>query len=231
MAVEHEIRARLELERPDDGVAGEEFGVSGNQRTRWLIDPVCGTHNLVRGDPRWAVMIALEVAGRLEAGVVSAPALGRCWWAARGVGAFADGRPLHRHWGRSLGTARLTSRGHRELLRLGPAHRLAHQLGGLAVVTTALPWPELAVAEGSADIDLSLDARPWELAALAAILAEAGGGVTDVDGARGIDGGSSLVARAGLHAEILGTSRPARAHAVRTRGGAVAGASPIALLG
>ena len=69
MAVEHGIRARLELERPDDGVVGEEFGVSGNRRSRWLIDPVHGTDNLVRGDPRWAVMVALEVGGRIEAGV------------------------------------------------------------------------------------------------------------------------------------------------------------------
>jgi histidinol-phosphatase len=231
MAVEHGIRARLELERPDDGVVGEEFGVSGNRRSRWLIDPIHGTDNLVRGDPRWAVMVALEVGGRIEAGVVAAPALGRRWWAARGLGAFADGRPLHRHWDRDLANARLTSRGSRELVRLRPAHRLVRLLGTLPVVTLALPWPELAVAEGSADIDLRLDAPLWELAALAAILTEAGGGVTDLSGARRIDGGSALVARSGLHAELLGTAGKHTPHSVSARHAGLGEATAVALLG
>ena len=189
MAVEHEIRARLEVERPDAGIVGEEFGVSGNRRNRWLIDPIQGTHNLVRGDPLWAVMVALEVGGCLEVGVVSAPALGRRWWAARGLGAFSDGR--------------------------------------LPVATSPLPWPELAVAEGSADIDPRLDARPWELAALSAILTEAGGGMTDLSGAPRIDGGSALVAQAGLHAELLGTAGPRAPHPPRTRPATVAEATPV----
>ncbi|MGD0833759.1 MAG: inositol monophosphatase [Candidatus Dormibacteria bacterium] len=231
MAVEHEIRARLELERPDDGVIGEEFGVTGNRRNRWVIDPICGTHNLVRGDPRWAVMVALEVGGRLEAGVVAAPALGRCWWAARGMGAFADGRPMHRRWGSGVAAARLTARASRELVRLGPAHPLTRHLGGLRVVTSPLPWPELAVADGSADIDLRLDARPWELAALGAILTEAGGAVTDLRGALRIDGGSALVARAGLHAELLGTAASRVQGPARTRRAAVGEPTPVALLG
>ncbi len=231
MAVEHEIRARLELERPEDGILGEEFGVTGSRRARWIIDPICGTHNLVRGDPRWAVMVALEVGGRLEAGVVAAPALERRWWAARGMGAFADGRPMRRRWGRDVATLRVTARAGRELVRLGPAHPLTQVLGRLQMVTSALPWPELAVAEGSADIDLRLNAHPWELAALGAILAEAGGAMTDLRGAPRIDGGSALVASAGLHAELLGTAASRVQTPARTRRAAVGEAPRVALLG
>src|SRR6201998_1973045 len=98
-AVEADLREVLGRERPDDSVVGEEFGgtttFSGRQ---WIIDPIDGTKNFVRGVPVWASLIALLEDGVPTVGVVSAPALRRRWWAARGQGAFAavDGAPPRR---------------------------------------------------------------------------------------------------------------------------------------
>src|ERR671916_791537 len=92
-AVEADLRRLLADERPDDAILGEEEGVSGAAERRWLVDPIDGTRNYTRGIPVWATLIALEVAGVVQIGVVSAPALERRWWAERGAGAFADGSP------------------------------------------------------------------------------------------------------------------------------------------
>src|SRR3954451_3514267 len=90
-AVERMIRERLERERPDDGILGEEFGSRGNAARRWIIDPIDATKNYVRGIPIFATLIALD--GLV--GVVSAPAMGRRWWASRGDGAFCNGKLIH----------------------------------------------------------------------------------------------------------------------------------------
>src|SRR5437667_2442439 len=90
-AVERAIRDRLERERPDDAIVGEEFGKRGNSSRRWIIDPIDATKNYIRGIPVFATLIALD--GQI--GVVSAPALNRRWWAAREEGAMCDGRPIH----------------------------------------------------------------------------------------------------------------------------------------
>ncbi|TAM92859.1 MAG: histidinol-phosphatase, partial [Jatrophihabitans sp.] len=87
-AVEQMIRDRVAGGRPDDAVAGEEFGRRGDASRQWVIDPIDGTKNYVRGVPVWATLIALLDDGVPVVGVVSAPALGRRWHAARGTGAF-----------------------------------------------------------------------------------------------------------------------------------------------
>ncbi len=92
---ESAISTAVIARRPDDGLFGEEHGVVGNADSpwRWVIDPIDGTSNFVRGIPVWASLIALTHQDRGPVvGVVSAPALGRRWWAAKGLGAFADGR-------------------------------------------------------------------------------------------------------------------------------------------
>ena len=109
-AVEEAIRERLAVERPDDGMLGEEFGVTGGGSRRWIVDPIDGTRNYSRGIPIWATLIALEVDGAIQLGVVSAPALGRRWWAERGAGAFVERRSDPR-------LPRRRGRGRRPLLR------------------------------------------------------------------------------------------------------------------
>ncbi|MBO0732264.1 MAG: histidinol phosphatase, partial [Acidimicrobiaceae bacterium] len=88
-AVERALRDALTSRRPGDAVMGEEYGATGNSARRWIVDPIDGTKNFVRGVPVWATLLALEVSGELVVGVASAPALGRRWWAARGRGAWA----------------------------------------------------------------------------------------------------------------------------------------------
>ena len=93
-AVEAEIRSMLADARPEDAVLGEEQGGSGNASRRWIVDPIDGTRNYARGVPVWATLVALEESGTVTLGVVSAPALGRRWWAERGEGAFANGERI-----------------------------------------------------------------------------------------------------------------------------------------
>src|SRR6266850_1540901 len=93
-AVERMIRDRLASQRPDDAIVGEEFGAGEGVR-RWIIDPIDATKNYVRGIPVFATLIALEEEGRVIAGVVSAPAMQRRWWASRGDGAFCNAQPIH----------------------------------------------------------------------------------------------------------------------------------------
>src|SRR3954454_1376505 len=89
-AVESLLRERLAAVRPEDAVVGEEYGATGDAARRWIVDPIDGTKNFVRGAPVWATLIALQVDDETVVGVVSAPALGRRWWAARGSGAFVS---------------------------------------------------------------------------------------------------------------------------------------------
>src|SRR5262245_40954080 len=89
-AVEKTLRERIENERPGDAIVGEEFGVSGDSARRWILDPIDATKNYVRGIPVFATLIALDGI----AGVVSAPAMGRRWWASKGDGAFRNGTRL-----------------------------------------------------------------------------------------------------------------------------------------
>src|SRR5687768_13024796 len=90
-SVEQALRALVQSRRPGDALLGEEYGEVGDGDRRWVVDPVDGTKNFVRGVPVWATLVALQVQGEVAVGVVSAPALGRRWWAARGLGAFAGG--------------------------------------------------------------------------------------------------------------------------------------------
>ena len=83
-AAEKALRARIEAERPRDGVVGEEYGeTTGSGGRRWILDPIDGTKSYVRGIPAWGTLIALERDGEIVVGVVSAPALRRRWWASR----------------------------------------------------------------------------------------------------------------------------------------------------
>src|SRR5262245_25593758 len=93
--VEAELRSLLGNEPPDDAILGEEQGTSGSGDRRWVIDPIDGTRNYARGVPVWGTLVALEESGDVRLGVISAPALGRRWWAEREQGAFADGERMH----------------------------------------------------------------------------------------------------------------------------------------
>jgi len=170
--VEATIRELLARERPGDGILGEEEGATGEARRRWIVDPIDGTRNYSRGIPVWATLIALEEDGELRLGLVSAPGLGRRWWAERGAGAFANGQPLHVSHVARVEDAVLCFALEQELPPL--AHRCWHPraYGDF--------WAHMLVAEGAAEVAVdALGLAAWDTAPLGVILEEAGGRFDD----------------------------------------------------
>ena len=195
-AVERELRAILARERPNDAILGEEEGVSGSGARRWIIDPIDGTRNYSRGVPVWATLIALEDAGVVTVGVVSAPALGRRWWAERGGGAWADGDRVHVSAIQRVEDAVLRFALEQPIPSLAAQAWHARGYGDF--------WSHMLVAEGA--IDGAYDAigvTQWDLAALQPIVEEAGGSFTDFKGVARIDGGSAISSNGHLHAALL----------------------------
>jgi histidinol-phosphatase len=206
-AVEAAIREHLGRVRPGEPVLGEEFGADGGGRAaevRWIVDPIDGTKNYVRSIPVWATLIAVEREGELTAGLASAPALGRRWWAARGRGAFADGAPIAVSSVSRLEDAQLCFGG----LRTWAAAGL--QDGFLALAGRCWRsrgfgdfWMHMLVAEGSADIAAEGEVNLWDLAAVKVIVEEAGGRFTDLGGVATASGGSAVSTNGLLHDEVL----------------------------
>lgn len=204
-AVEREISDRLASARPQDAVLGEEFGQrAGTGGRRWIVDPIDGTMNFVRGVPVWATLIALEVDGEVDLGVVSAPALGRRWWAGRGLGSHSDGRTLRVSGVSRLDDASLSTSAATDW---EPAGRLPAFLALSRRVWRSRAygdfWPYMLLAEGALDISCEPEASLWDLAAPAVVVTEAGGRFTDLAGRPGPGGGSALATNGRLHEEVL----------------------------
>lgn len=212
-SAEELIRSSLRRARPRDAVMGEEYGTDGTGPRRWIIDPIDGTKNYVRGVPVWATLIALMAPGaegnQPVVGVVSAPALGRRWWAVQGGGAYT---------GRSLAKA--------TPLRVSGVHRIEDasfaysslhgwdergRLDGFLHLTRDCWrsrgygdfWPYMMVAEGTVDICAEPELSLWDMAACAAIVAEAGGTFTGLDGEPGPHSGNAAASNGLLHQELL----------------------------
>jgi histidinol-phosphatase len=208
-AVEQALRKRIGEERPGHGVVGEEFGASEPGTARWILDPIDGTKNYVRGIPVWATLIALERQGRVEVGMVSAPALHRRWWAARGEGAFVNGRRIHVSQVAELSDAVLSYAS----LFSWEEHGLGEQFLTLARGcwrTRAFGdfWSHMLVAEGVVDLAVEPEVELWDLAAAQVIVEEAGGRLTDLGGTPTPAGGSSVSTNGLLHDRVLAAMRP-----------------------
>jgi histidinol-phosphatase len=199
-AAEEAIRALVARNRDGEGVFGEELGDDGGS-VRWVVDPIDGTRNYIRGNPVWGTLIALEREGRVDAAVVSAPALGRRWWAERGRGAFA---------GLDTGDAA-------ERLHVSSVSRIEDA----AVSTTSAPdmppawadlsarawtsralgdfWQHCLVAEGALDIGTDERLQLWDYAAVRLIVEEAGGRCSTFEGAPTAPGRSFLATNGAVH--------------------------------
>ncbi|WP_182111709.1 MULTISPECIES: histidinol-phosphatase [unclassified Actinotalea] len=203
------VRSQLARTRPRDAVVGEEMADTGHGPRRWVIDPIDGTKNFVRGVPVWATLIALVDQGEVVLGVVSAPALGKRWWAALGSGAWT---------GKSLAAA---SRLHvSQVTRLEDASLSYSSLSGWedegrldafldltrAVWRTRAYgdfWSYVLVAEGAVDVATEPELALHDMAALVPIVTEAGGRFTDLAGTPGPFGGSAVVTNGALHDQVL----------------------------
>lgn len=189
--VERRLREFLSTECPDDVFVGEEYGVSGGgvgekkSTRRWIIDPIDGTKNFVRGVPVWATLIALADESGFAVGVVTAPALARRWWAHRGGGAWSTGPE-------DTEPRRLRVSGIRNLrdASVSVSDSVGWPPGALEALSARAWrtrgygdfWSHLLVAEGAVDIAVEPELNLWDFAALVPILLEAGGCITNLDG-------------------------------------------------
>jgi histidinol-phosphatase len=196
LAVETELRKVLADARPEDAVLGEEYGTQGASGRRWIVDPIDGTKNYSRGLPVWATLIALEGDDSVRLGVVSAPALGRRWWAERGAGAFSGEERLHVSSVERIEDAVLSFALDRQLPAV--AERAWHVRG------VGDFWAHMLVAEGAVDgaVD-ALGVAVWDLAAVQVVVEEAGGRFTDAAGERRIDTGTAVSSNGRLHEDLL----------------------------
>jgi histidinol-phosphatase len=209
-AVETSLRETLARVRPQDRVLGEEFGgtttLTGRQ---WIIDPIDGTKNFVRGVPVWASLIALLDDGVPQVGVVSAPALQRRWWASAGAGAFVavgdtPARRLSVSSVAQLDSASLSFSSLTGWAQLGVRDRfldLTDEVWRVRAFGDFLSY--CFVAEGAVDIAAEPEVSVWDLAPLDVLVREAGGRFTSLDGTAGPHGGNAVASNGLLHDQIL----------------------------
>ncbi|HJE51051.1 MAG TPA: histidinol-phosphatase [Tessaracoccus flavescens] len=208
-AVEQSIRRTLARTRPRDAIKGEEFDDTGEAPRRWIIDPIDGTKNYLRGVPVWATLIALEVEGRIVASVVSAPALQRRWWASEGGGAFTGRSILNASEMRvskveSIKDASLSYSDIAEWVDAGNGQGFINLMRD-CWRTRAYGdfWSYMLVAEGAVDIACEPDLALWDMAALDIIVREAGGQFTNIQGVDGVKGPGALATNGLLHEAAL----------------------------
>lgn len=208
-AAEQLIRAQLSRARSRDQVIGEEFGSVGESARQWVIDPIDGTKNFVRGVPVWGTLIGLIEDGEVVAGVVSAPALSRRWWAAKGTGAYTGPRissatSIHVSQVDTLEDASLSyssldgwaERGMlREWLNFMQQMWRTRAYGDF--------WSYMLLAEGAVDIAAEPELNLYDMAALVPIVTEAGGRFTSLAGEDGPFGGNAVATNGRLHDLVL----------------------------
>lgn len=208
-AVEDAVRSMLSRTRPRDAVHGEEREDSGWGPRRWVIDPIDGTANFLRGVPVWATLIGLMVGDEVMAGVVSAPALGRRWWAVKGGGAFTGRSLLQASPCRVSAVSRIedaslsyasiggwvdSGRGQQFVDLLRDCWR-TRAYGDF--------WSYMLLAEGAVDLAAEPDLALHDMAAPSIVVAEAGGRFTNLDGADGPHGPGAIATNGLLHDAIV----------------------------
>jgi histidinol-phosphatase len=208
-AVEESIRRTLSRVRSRDAITGEEQGSSGHSQRRWIIDPIDGTKNFVRGVPVWATLISLAVDDEVVLGVVSAPLLQRRWWASKGNGAWT-GRSLlkavrcqvsdvRRLEDASMSYSSLSGWDERD--RLDDFESLMRRCWRTRAYGDF--WSYMLLAEGAVDIAAEPELEVYDMAALDIIVREAGGRFTSLDGTDGPFGGNALASNGHLHDAAL----------------------------
>lgn len=200
-AAEDEIVAVIRAAFPDHAILGEEGGARGAGAVRWIVDPIDGTRGFARGGTMWGPMVALEVDGALVSGAIALPALGCTYWAWRGGGAWRDGTRLAVSAIANLADATLS---------VGELRRLASRPGLQSLIARAAStrsYGDLAgcamVLDGRAEVWIEGGVQPWDVAAPAILIAEAGGRFTDWTGAPSFESGNAIASNGLVHDEIL----------------------------
>lgn len=214
--IERLIRDRIAAELPAHGVVGEEYGDdAGGASVRWYVDPIDGTHNYLRGIPVFATLLGVERDGELQVGIMSAPAMGVRWYAWRGGGAWAtglSGGPTNPRTPRRLRATEIASLDEAQLVYASPRDLVATGRAPGFSRLVDMTWRERGfgefwgyglVAEGAAEIMIECGLKMWDVAAPAVIVEEAGGRITDLDGARDLGSGTTLATNGVLHDAVL----------------------------
>jgi histidinol-phosphatase len=198
----------LAVETPDDQIAGEERGGTAGAGRAWVVDPIDGTKNFLRGVPVWATLIALVVDGVPVVGVISAPALGRRWWASTGGGAHTSDASGERAI--SVSGVRDLSDAYLSTTHLGTWVEYHSREAYLALVDACWEnrafgdfWQHCLVAEGAIDLAAEPIVNPWDVAPFLVLVAEAGGRFSDLAGVERFDGGNVLSSNGHLHDAAL----------------------------
>jgi histidinol-phosphatase len=209
-AIEELVRVRIADQFPGHGVHGEEFGLDNEASdVRWFIDPIDGTHNFMRGIPLFGFLLGVQRDGELQAGVMSAPALGQRWYAARGLGAWSSKRDADPQ---RLKVSAIAKVGEAQVLfrSVNDMHASRVAAGYDSLITEAWRergfgdfWGYALVAGGSAEAMMEQDLGPWDLAAPWVVVEEAGGMVTDFEGRRSVAAGEGLATNGVIHGAIL----------------------------
>ncbi|MCL2652460.1 MAG: histidinol phosphatase [Propionibacteriaceae bacterium] len=206
---EQAIRRSLAAARPRDAVHGEEMDDTGWGARQWIIDPIDGTSNYARNVPVWATLIALMVDGVVRVGVVSAPALGRRWWASEGEGAWAgktlfNGSRLHVSTVTDVSDAFLSYSSLNGWVSGGHGQQFVNLMRDCAR-TRAFGdfFSYMLVAQGGVDIATEPSLALHDMAALDVIVREAGGKFTNLDGVAGPAGPGALATNGLLHEDVL----------------------------
>jgi histidinol-phosphatase len=237
--IEHDLRELIRRERPDDGVLGEEFGISGRGRRRWVIDAIDGTASFLNGEPEWSTLVALEEDGSVLLGLVTAPALRRRWWATRGNGAWTQttnseapttAQRVTIAGASSLGDAAVgiwPGPTRLSLSNLVIAARLANAArrtspeadwSGATRSSDSIRKPStgtgtchgaLLVATGQLDVFVLLGAGSWDIAALVPIIEEAGGTYSELSDDSSSEAVSAVFTNPELHQQVLNAISPA----------------------
>jgi histidinol-phosphatase len=205
-AAETALRELVISGRPDHGFYGEEHGrVNPTASVQWVVDPIDGTSNFVRGIPVWATLIAVVADDQPVIGVVSAPALGRRWWAECGHGSYVNGSPIFVSNVSELERAHVSVTHSQGWVDLGLTPRLvelqstAHRSRGFGDF-----WQHMLVAEGALDVAVdAIGLQPYDNAALYPIVTEAGGAITDRHGAAAWTSNSQVSTNSILHDRII----------------------------
>jgi histidinol-phosphatase len=197
------IAAALAAEFPEDGLLGEEGAQkAGAGARRWIIDPIDGTRDFIRGAGAWAVLLALEAEGEVVAGVAHFPALNETFFASRGGGAYVNGDRIRVSTVDKVSEAVLCVNGLNYVGRHPFAPRLLEWMAPFwAVRSMGGCLDAMMLARGQADVWLEPTGQPWDFAALQAIAEEAGACFFDFSGRRAIDGGNCMMCTPGLEAE------------------------------
>ncbi len=210
-ATEQAIVEVLTAARPDYGIYGEEFGTSGpaNAEATWVIDPIDGTTNFVRGVPVWATLIALVRNGVPELGVVSAPAMGFRWWATSGGGAFINGTRIYASSTAEVSEAHVSTTPNAGWQAVGGIPKLVQlQTDALRARGFGDFWQHMLVAQGAIDVAVDvIGLQPYDNAAIYPIVQEAGGTITDRFGNADWQADSSVSSNGVLHAEVIARLR------------------------